>query len=124
MVHVMLGSSCNAWIHKRCSGVSGKLQEVRDFCCKTCVSGGTMQLEILEEIYRACVQKVLVYGSETWPVKEEDTQRLERTERMMVRWMCGTSLNRRISSRFKQAFECGSSYRCRETGEIQVAWTC
>ena len=37
-------------------------------------------------VYRACVQRVLVYGSETWPMKAEDMQRLERTERMMVRW--------------------------------------
>ena len=39
-----------------------------------------------------------MYGSETWPMKKEDMQRLERTERMMVRWMCGVSLKNRISS--------------------------
>ena len=60
----------NAWILKRCSGVSGKLQRVRDFCCKTCVSGGPMQLEILEEISigperdqkLACVDKFCYLG--------------------------------------------------------------
>ena len=36
-------------------------------------------------VYRACVQRVLMYGSETWPMNAEDMQRLERTERMMVR---------------------------------------
>jgi hypothetical protein len=40
-----------------------------------------------------------VYGSDTWPMKAEDMQRLERTERMMVRWMCGVSLKNRISSK-------------------------
>jgi hypothetical protein len=50
------------------------------------------------KVYRACVQRVLVYGSETWPMKTEDIQRLERAERMMVRWMCGVSLKNRISS--------------------------
>ena len=39
-----------------------------------------------------------MYGSETWPVKVEDVQRLERTERMMVRWMCGVRLKNRTSS--------------------------
>ena len=39
-----------------------------------------------------------MYGSETWPMKVEDVQRLERTERMMVRWMCGVRLKNRISS--------------------------
>jgi hypothetical protein len=50
------------------------------------------------KIYRACVQSVMVYGSETWPVRVEDLARLERTERMMVRWMCGVSLKDRIPS--------------------------
>ena len=26
-------------------------------------------LRVKEKIYRACVQRVLVYGSETWPIK-------------------------------------------------------
>jgi len=36
-------------------------------------------------VNKACVQSVLVYGSETWPVKMENMQRLKRTERMMVK---------------------------------------
>ena len=50
------------------------------------------------KIYRVCVQSVLVYGSETWALKVSDTQRLERTEMMMVRWLCGVSLKDRKSS--------------------------
>ena len=49
-------------------------------------------------VNRVCVQRVLVYGSETWQMKTEDMQRLEKTERMMVRWMCGASLKNRVSS--------------------------
>ena len=45
--------------------------------------------------YDACVQRVLVYGSETWAMKAEDLARLRRAERMMVRRMCGVSLNDR-----------------------------
>ena len=40
---------------------------------------------------------MLVYGSETWPVKVEDMQRLERIW-AMVSWMCGVSLKSRMSS--------------------------
>jgi hypothetical protein len=50
------------------------------------------------KVYKACVQRVLVYGSETWAVRVEDMQRLERTERMMVRWMCGVSLKNKVPS--------------------------
>ena len=55
-------------------------------------------LQVKGNVYRTCVQRVMVYGSETWPMKVEDVQRLERTERMMVRWMCGVRLKKRISS--------------------------
>ena len=55
-------------------------------------------LKVKGQVYRSCVQTVLIYGSETWPVKTEDMQRMERTQRMMIRWMCGVSLKNRISS--------------------------
>ena len=57
-----------------------------------------VSLRIKGVIYRACVQRVMVYGSETWPAKVEDMQRLERTERMMMRWMCGVRLKDRVAS--------------------------
>jgi hypothetical protein len=44
-------------------------------------------LKLKGKVYRTCVQSVLVYGSETQAMKAEDTQRLERTERMMIRRM-------------------------------------
>ena len=55
-------------------------------------------MKVKGKVYRACVQRILVYGSETCPVKAEDMQQMERTELVMVRWMCGTSLKMRISS--------------------------
>jgi hypothetical protein len=153
-------TSCKSWIHKKCSGISGKLTNMSNFHCKKCVRGSPVQSDELKEIslgaglqlecvgkfcylgdvvgagggaedasrarvrsawakfrelapiltsrgaslkikgkvYKACVQRVLVYGSETWPMKTEDMNRLERTERMMVRWMCGVSLRDRRSS--------------------------
>ena len=47
------------------------------------------------KIYRACVQSVLTYGTETWAMKVANLQSLER---MMVRWMCGVSLKDRKHS--------------------------
>jgi hypothetical protein len=44
------------------------------------------------------VQRVLVYASETWAMKVDDMRRSERTERYMVRWMCGVSLRQRRST--------------------------
>ena len=42
------------------------------------------------------MQSVLVYASETWATKVEDIQRMERAERMMIRWMCKVTLKDRI----------------------------
>ena len=39
----------------------------------------------------------MTYGSETWPMKVEDMNRLIRAERMMMR-MCGVTLRDRVST--------------------------
>ena len=44
------------------------------------------------KLYKTSVQRVLVYASETWAMKIEDEQRLERAENAMIRWMCGVTL--------------------------------
>ena len=48
-------------------------------------------MKVKGKTYRVCVQRVLVYGSETWPMNEDDMQRLVRTENSMVRWMSGVT---------------------------------
>ena len=48
-------------------------------------------------LYRACVRSVMLYASETWPLKEEDIQRISRTDMQMIRWMCNVSLHDRKS---------------------------
>ena len=40
----------------------------------------------------------LTYGSKTWAMKVMNMQRLERTEKMMIRWMCGVTLKDRKPS--------------------------
>ena len=45
------------------------------------------------------MRPVLLYGSETWPVKEEDLVRLHRTEMSMLRWMSHATFKDRISSK-------------------------
>ena len=45
----------------------------------------------------ACVHSFMLYGSETWPVKEKDLVKLERNDARMVRWMCNTGPKDKIS---------------------------
>ena len=49
-------------------------------------------------LYAACVRSVFLHGSETWAVKEEDTARLERADRAMIRWICGVPLGDMVPS--------------------------
>ena len=39
----------------------------------------------------------MMYGSETWAMKVEDTQKLKRTEASMMRRLCGVSLKKHLS---------------------------
>ena len=42
-------------------------------------------------VYRTCVQSVMVYASETWAIRVEEEQRMERNENVMLKWMCGVT---------------------------------
>ena len=43
-------------------------------------------------------KSVLTYRTDAWAIKAENLHSLERTERMMVRWICGVSLKERKRS--------------------------
>ena len=49
-------------------------------------------------LYAACVRSVILHGSETWAVKKEDTDRLERADRAMIRWICGVPFRDMVPS--------------------------
>ena len=46
-------------------------------------------LKMKGKVYRCCVRSAMLYGSETWCLKENEKAILRRTERAMVRAMCG-----------------------------------
>ena len=50
------------------------------------------------KLFQACVRSVVLYGSETFEVNEEDFAKLERNYVMMVRWMSNVTLKDRMSS--------------------------
>ena len=46
------------------------------------------------KVYRVVVRPAVLYGSEYWPLKKTQAQRLMVAEMRMIRWMCGfTRLN-------------------------------
>ena len=47
------------------------------------------------KVYRMVVRPAVLYGSECWPLKKTQAQRLMVAEMRMIRWMCGfTRLDR------------------------------
>ena len=49
-------------------------------------------LKVKVKVCSALVQCVMTNGSETWPMRVEAMRRLERAEKMMIRWMCWVTL--------------------------------
>jgi len=54
-------------------------------------------LKLKGTVYAACVRTSMVYGSEAWALKAEQTQKLDRAEAQMIRWMSGVTLHDRKS---------------------------
>ena len=71
----------------------GKFRELSGILTRKEVS-----LRLNGKVYVACARSAMVYGSETWAMTVELSNRLERTEMRMVRWICGVSLRDRVPS--------------------------
>jgi len=48
-----------------------------------------MPVKLKDKVYRTVVRPVVMYGSECWPLKKTQVQRLMVVEMRMIRWMCG-----------------------------------
>ena len=57
--------------------------------CGELLLGNRFPLKMKGKVYRCCVRSAILYGSETWCLKENEKAILSRTERNMVRAMCG-----------------------------------
>ena len=59
--------ACHKWVHKRCSGISGRLGYVADFRCRRCLDGDSAQVVLSSEVELEpgvkveCVQ-ILLFG--------------------------------------------------------------
>ena len=49
--------ACHRWVHKRCSGISGRLGYVADFRCRRCLDGDSAQVVLLSEVELEFEQK-------------------------------------------------------------------
>ena len=49
-------------------------------------------------LHKTCFRSVMLYGGETWSLKESDISRIDRIDMQIVWWMCHVSLRNRKSS--------------------------
>ena len=49
-------------------------------------------------VYKACVHRVLTYGAETWVMRTGVFQRLQATQRRMLRMICRVTLKDKVES--------------------------
>ena len=57
--------------------------------CVELLLGNRFPLKMKGKVYRYCVRSAMLYGSEAWCLKENEKAILRRTERAMVRAVCG-----------------------------------
>ena len=57
--------------------------------CGELLLGNRFPLKMKGKVYRCCVRSAMLYGSETWCLKENEKAILRRTERAIVRAMYG-----------------------------------
>ena len=60
--------------------------------CGKLLRGRRFSLRMKGMVYRSCVRSAMLYGSEIWCLRETEMVILRRTERAMVRSMCGVKL--------------------------------
>ena len=54
--------------------------------------GNRFPLKMKGKVYRCCVRSAILYGNETWCLKENEKAILRKTERAMVRVICGQNV--------------------------------
>ena len=50
------------------------------------------------KFYRVAIRPALLYGIKCWPVKKTFEHKMEVTEMLMLRWMCGHTMMDRIKN--------------------------
>ena len=59
--------------------------------CSEILKGRRFSLKMKGKIYKSCIRSAMLYGSEAWCLREKEMTIL-RTERAMIRAMCGVKL--------------------------------
>ena len=87
------GGGCDLSVIKRVRCAWGKFRELLPL-----LTSRGLSLTTRGHIYSTYIRTVLLYASECWAPNICDIQRLRRSDRAMIRWICNVRLEDRISS--------------------------
>ena len=68
--------------------------------CGMLLNSKRFSLKLKVMVYRSCVRSAMLYGSETWCLRENEMAILKRTKREMVRAMRGAKLMEKKRTRW------------------------
>ena len=81
---VSLGGGCEATVTARTRCWWGKLRG-----CNELLYGRRFPLRLKGAVHKGYVRPAILYGSKAWRLKESEMEILQKTERSIVRVMCG-----------------------------------
>ena len=80
-----------------------------------------MPVKLKEKVHTTVIRPVMLYGAETWATTKRQEKRIEVTEMMVLRWMCGVTRKDKIrnehirgTTRVAQASKKITERRCDE----------
>ena len=82
-----VGGGCEAAVTARARIGWVKFRECRDL-----LNSKRFSLKLRGMVYWSCARSAMLYGTETWCLRKNEMAILRRTERAMVRAMCGAKL--------------------------------
>ena len=72
-----------------------------------------------KNLYILHVHLVLLYGSETWPIKEVEVRRLKRNDERIVRWACNIRPDRIYVEKLGTKLKLNSMRECLQDRRLQ-----
>ena len=85
------GGGCSRAITTRVRCAWGKFRELLPLLTSNSISWLRKG-----QLYGACVRRVMLHASECWAPTKKDVDKINRTDRTMLRWICGVRLSDRI----------------------------
>ena len=87
------GGGCELAAITRCKCAWGKFRQLLPL-----LTNRPLPLLTRGKVYSSCVRSVMLHAAETWAMKVDTLNRLQRNDRAMIRWICNVRAKDEVSS--------------------------